>query len=484
MLPSIDQLHQSYTNSSTTVKKVVEDILSTIQAKDTEINAYTEVFTKEALLQAEVVDSKLAHGEQIGLLEGIPISIKDAILIEGHKATASSRMLEDYTATYDATVIQKLKQAGAIFLGKTNLDEFAMGASTENSAFGPTRNPADTNRVPGGSSGGSAASVSGDMAVISIGSDTGGSIRQPASLTGIVGLKPTYGRVSRFGLIAMASSLDQIGPFAHRVIDTAHILKAIEGQDEMDATSAQLDSSQLLDIATISQANVKGMRVGIPKEYFIDGIDADVRKAIDEVIETYKSLGVEFVEVSLPHTEYAVPTYYIIMPAEVSTNLARFDGIRYGLSELQNSQDLQEVYRASRAKGFGNEPLRRIMLGTYVLSSGYYASYYGKAKQVQDMIRTDFTNVFKEVDALITPTSPHTAFNIGAKVNDPVSMYLEDIFTVATNLAGIPGISVPTLSNSGLPIGFQLMSNHFQEQKLLTLAQAIDNIRYASHNNK
>jgi len=484
MLPSIEQINQSYNNSNTTVKKVVEDILATIQAKDTEINSYTEVFNAEAMAQAEKLDAKLARGEKLGLLEGIPISVKDAILIEGHKATASSRMLEDYTATYDATVIAKLKQAGVIFLGKTNLDEFAMGASTENSAFGATRNPADTNKVPGGSSGGSAASVAGDMAVISIGSDTGGSIRQPASLTGTVGLKPTYGRVSRFGLIAMASSLDQIGPFAQRVVDTAHILQTIEGKDEMDATSAQLDSSQLLDIAKIQQADVKGMRVGIPKEYFIDGIDADVRKAIDEIIETYKTLGVEFVEVSLPHTEYAVPTYYIIMPAEVSTNLARFDGIRYGLSELQNSKDLQEVYRASRAKGFGNEPLRRIMLGTYVLSSGYYASYYGKAKQVQAMIRQDFTDVFKQVDAIITPTSPHTAFNIGEKVNDPVAMYLEDIFTVATNLAGIPGISVPTLSNSGLPIGFQLMSNHFQEQKLLTLSQAIDKIRYDKFNNQ
>ncbi|MEX0596987.1 MAG: Asp-tRNA(Asn)/Glu-tRNA(Gln) amidotransferase subunit GatA [Candidatus Paceibacterota bacterium] len=484
MLPSIETIHQAYINSSTTVKKVVEDILATIKDKDAEINSYTEVFTNEALEQAEAIDAKLARGETIKVLEGIPISVKDAILIEGHKATASSRMLEDYTATYDATVIKKLKDAGAILLGKTNLDEFAMGASTENSAFGATRNPADTNKVPGGSSGGSAASVAGDMAVISIGSDTGGSIRQPASLTGIVGLKPTYGRVSRFGLIAMASSLDQIGPFAHRVIDTAHILQTIEGKDAMDGTSTQLDSSQLLDIDKIRQAEVRGMKVGIPKEYFIDGIDEDVRKAIDEVIATYKTLGVEFVEVSLPHTEYAVPTYYIIMPAEVSTNLARFDGIRYGLSELQNSQDLQEVYRASRAKGFGNEPLRRIMLGTYVLSSGYYSSYYGKAKQVQDMIRKDFTNVFQQVDAIITPTSPRTAFNIGEKVNDPVSMYLEDIFTVATNLAGIPGISVPTLSNSSLPIGFQLMTNHFQEQKLLTLAQAIDNIRYDSRNNK
>jgi aspartyl-tRNA(Asn)/glutamyl-tRNA(Gln) amidotransferase subunit A len=391
----------------------VKGILSTIEEKDNIINAYTEVFTNEALKQAELLDAKLAKGESIGLLEGIPISVKDAILIEGHKATATSRILEDYTATYDATVIQRLKKEGVIFIGKTNLDEFAMGASTENSAFGPTRNPTDTNRVPGGSSGGSAASVAANMATISIGSDTGGSIRQPASLTGTVGLKPTYGRVSRFGLIAMASSLDQIGPFAHTVIDTAHILNIIEGKDSMDATSAELASNQLLDIESIRKADVKGLKVGIPKEYFIDGIGLEVKAAIDEVIEEYKKLGVEFVEVSLPHTQYAVPTYYIIMPAEVSTNLARFDGIRYGLSELEQSQNLQEVYKASRAKGFGNEPLRRIMLGTYVLSSGYYESYYGKAKQVQAMIRQDFVEVFKQVDAIITPTSPHTAFAIG-----------------------------------------------------------------------
>lgn len=483
MSQSIDILHKGYKDSTIKVSEVVKDILSTIEDKDNIIHAYTEVFADEALQQAEELEAKLAKGETIGLLEGIPISVKDAILIEGHKATASSRILEDYTATYDATVIKKLKEAGAIVIGKTNLDEFAMGASTENSAFGATRNPADTNRVPGGSSGGSAASVAANMATISIGSDTGGSIRQPASLTGTVGLKPTYGRVSRFGLIAMASSLDQIGPFAHNVIDTAHILNIIEGKDSMDATSAQLDKSQLLDIESIRKADVKGLRVGIPKEYFIDGIDAAVKSAIDEVIEEYKKLGVEFIEVSLPHTEYAVPTYYIIMPAEVSTNLARFDGIRYGLSELEQSQDLQEVYKASRAKGFGNEPLRRIMLGTYVLSSGYYESYYGKAKQVQAMIRKDFVDVFKQVDAIITPTSPHTAFAIGEKINNPVSMYLEDIFTVATNLAGIPGISVPTLSNAGLPIGFQLMTNHFQEQTLLTLANAIDTIRYARNNN-
>lgn len=483
MASSIEELHKSYKNSHTTATETVKEILSTIEAKDNTINAYTEVFTDEALKQAELLDAKLAKGESIGLLEGIPISVKDAILIEGHKATASSRMLEDYTSTYDATVIQKLKKEGVIFIGKTNLDEFAMGASTENSAFGPTRNPTDTNRVPGGSSGGSAASVAANMAMISIGSDTGGSIRQPAALTGTVGLKPTYGRVSRFGLIAMASSLDQIGPFAHNVMDTAHILNIIEGKDNMDATSAELAKNQLLDIEAIRKADVKGLKVGIPKEYFIDGIDMAVKSAIDETIEEYKKLGVEFVEVSLPHTQYAVPTYYIIMPAEVSTNLARFDGIRYGLSELEQSQDLQEVYKASRAKGFGNEPLRRIMLGTYVLSSGYYESYYGKAKQVQAMIRQDFVNVFKQVDAIITPTSPHTAFAIGEKINNPVSMYLEDIFTVATNLAGIPGISVPTLSNAGLPIGFQLMTNHFQEQKLLTLANAIDIIRYARNNN-
>jgi aspartyl-tRNA(Asn)/glutamyl-tRNA(Gln) amidotransferase subunit A len=478
MRQTIDSIHTQYCNKSTTVVKVVQDYLDTIQQKDSTIQAYTEVFTDVALAQAKAIDTKISQGQSIGLLEGIPISIKDVILIEGYKATASSRMLENYTAVYNATVINKLTQSGAIVLGKTNLDEFAMGASTENSALQITKNPADIERVPGGSSGGSAASVAADMCLISIGSDTGGSIRQPAALTGIVGLKPTYGRVSRFGLIAMASSLDQIGPFAHTVMDTAHILKAIEGYDEMDATSVKLTPEMAIDIESIRKADIKGMKVGIPREYFIDGIDTEVRQAIDEVIEEYKKLGVIFQEVSLPHTQYAVPTYYILMPAEVSTNLARFDGIRYGLSELEKSQDLQEVYRASRASGFGNEPMRRIMLGTYVLSSGYYESYYGKAKQVQQMIRKDFEQVFTQVDAILTPTTPHTAFKIGEKTDDPVAMYLEDIFTVATNLAGIPGISVPTLSNQGLPIGFQLMTNHFQEQTLLTLAQAMDNLRY------
>lgn len=470
---SIVSLHDEFVAGTTKPSTVVEQILATIKDTDSEIHAYTEVFGEEALAQAQEVDRKLEAGQEIGLLEGMPISIKDVLMIDGKKTTASSLMLEPYTAVYDATVIKKLKEAGVIFLGKTNLDEFAMGSSTENSAFGPTKNPVDLERVPGGSSGGSAASVAGGMAVASLGSDTGGSIRQPAALTGVVGLKPTYGRVSRFGLIAMASSLDQVGPFTNSTLDAAYLLQAIEGHDELDGTSATLTPEQYLDIDTIKAAKVSQMTVGLPKEYFIDGIDPEIRASIDQVIESYKSLGVKFKEISLPYSEYAIPTYYILMPAEVSTNLARFDGIRYGLSKSGEAESLLDVYKKSRMEGFGDESTRRILLGTYVLSSGYYDAYYSKAKQIQALIRRDFEQAFQEVDAILTPTTPHTAFKIGEKTNDPISMYLEDIFTVATNIAGIPGISIPA-PTQGLPIGFQLMTKHFDENTLLTLGHAYE----------
>ncbi len=454
--------------------EVVAEMFATTHEREPEIKAYTTLFEDQAKEQAASVDAKLAKGEEIGLLEGIPMSIKDIILIEGTRTTASALMLEDYTAVYDATVTKKLKAAGVIFTGKTNLDEFAMGSSTENSAFAATRNPHDTERVPGGSSGGSAASVSAGMAAGSLGTDTGGSIRQPASLTGIVGMKPTYGRVSRFGVMAMASSLDQVGPFANTSLDAAYILKTIEGKDPMDATSVELSADQQLDFDKITSGDVSTLTVGLPKEYFIDGIAPEVRAAIDEVIEVYKKLGVTFKEISLPYSEYAIPTYYILMPAEVSTNLARFDGIRYGLSEFEKSEDLKQVYHESRTQGFGPESQRRIMLGTYVLSSGYYDAYYAKAKQVQALIRKDFQKAFEEVDAVLTPTSPHTAFKVGEKVNDPVSMYLEDIFTVATNIAGIPGMSVPAKTDNPLPIGFQLMTKHFDENTLFQLGHAYE----------
>lgn len=473
---SITELHKAYIDKEIKPSEFITETLAKIDEKNPKLNAYLSVFKEEALAQAKNLDKKIADGKEISLLEGIPISIKDAILVEGHKVTSSSKILEDYTAVYNATVIRKLKEKGVILMGKTNLDEFAMGSSTENSAFGPTLNPVDEERVPGGSSGGSASSVKARLCIASLGSDTGGSIRQPAALTGIIGLKPTYGRVSRFGLIAMASSLDQIGPFTNNILDSAYILEAIEGKDSMDATSVELTLDQKLNFDTIQNKSIQGMTIGLPKEYFIDGISPEIKEAINNTIEQYKSLGVNFKEISLPYSKYAIPTYYILMTAEVSTNLARFDGIRYGLSEFEKSKDLRDLYFDSRTKGFGKESMRRIMLGSYVLSSGYYDAYYSKAKKIQALIKQDFDKAFMEVDAILTPTTPNTAFKLGEKTNDPLAMYLEDIFTVATNIAGIPGISIPTKTNSGLPIGFQLMTKHFDENTLLQIGHNIEKI--------
>lgn len=473
---SITKLHKAYIDKEIKPSEFISDMLKKIETENPRLNAYLSVFKEEATEQALTLDKKIASGKEISLLEGVPISIKDAILVEGHKVTSSSKILKDYTAVYDATVIKNLKKQGAILMGKTNLDEFAMGSSTENSAFGPTLNPVDESRVPGGSSGGSAASVKAYLCLASLGSDTGGSIRQPAALTGIVGLKPTYGRVSRFGLIAMASSLDQIGPFTNNVLDSAYVLEAIEGKDPMDATSIELAPEQKLDFDKIQNQSIQGMTIGLPKEYFIDGISPEIKEAIDDTIKRYKSLGVNFKDISLPYSKYAIPTYYILMPAEVSTNLTRFDGIRYGLSEFENSKDLRELYFNSRTKGFGKESMRRIMLGSYVLSSGYYDAYYSKAKKIQTLIKQDFDKAFMEVDAILTPTTPNTAFKLGEKNNDPLAMYLEDIFTVATNIAGIPGISIPTPKESGLPIGFQLMTKHFNENTLLQIGYNIEKI--------
>lgn len=472
-MPTITELQHTYRQGSTTPSQVVKETLETITEKDGEIQAYLSVFETEAQNQAQESDRRLAEGNPRSHLEGIPISIKDAILVHGQKTTSGSRMLENYTAPYNATVIEKLQDAGAIILGKTNMDEFAMGSSTENSAFQVTRNPHDPSRVPGGSSGGSAASVAADMAVTSLGSDTGGSIRQPAALTGVVGLKPTYGRVSRSGLIAMASSLDQIGPFSQTCLDAAQVLKVIEGQDDLDATSASLTGKHTLNIEKIQNTDPRNLTIGLPEEYFIEGLSAEVKQAVDEVIEQYKALGATFKTISLPHSQYAISAYYILMPAEVSTNLARFDGIVYGLSHHQSASNLLEVYMENRSHGFGMESKRRIMLGTSVLSSGYYDDYYNKAKQMQKLITDDFQKAFTEVDAILTPTTPHTAFPIGEKTDDPVAMYLEDVFTVATNIAGIPGISIPAPSDT-LPIGFQLMTPHFDENTLLGLGHAYD----------
>ena len=411
--------------------------------------------------------------------QGVPIAVKDNMLAIGMPTTCASKILENYQPSYQATAIGKLEQNGLGVFGKTNMDEFAMGSSTETSAFGLTKNPHDLTRVPGGSSGGSAAAVSSGMALAALGSDTGGSIRQPASFCGVVGLKPTYGRVSRYGLVAMASSLDQIGTFTKDVKDAAYLLNIISGFDKFDSTSSKENVPNYLESLN---KGVKGLKIGIPKEYFAEGMDADVEKNIKEAIKKYESLGAEIVEISLPNTEYALAVYYILMPAEVSSNLARFDGIRYGYSIERDlgigNTTLDEVYKMSRAKGFGPEPRRRIMLGTFVLSHGYYDAYYLKAQKVRTKIIEDFKNAFEKVDVIATPTTPTPAFKIGEKISDPLTMYLSDIFTVSANLAGVPALSLPCgiVEREGkkLPVGLQLIGKHFDESTILRAAHSLE----------
>ncbi len=407
-------------------------------------------------------------------LYGVPAAIKDNILIDGTVATAGSKILENYVSAYDATVIIKLRMAGVQFLGKTNLDEFAMGSSTENSAFGPTKNPHDLERVPGGSSGGSAAAVAADLCVFALGSDTGGSIRQPASLCGIVGLKPTYGRVSRHGLIAMASSLDQIGPLTKNVYDSALALNVICGYDDFDSTTVRTEE---IDFTKNLNKPIKELRVGLPKEYFGEGLSLEVRQNVESGIKKLEELGCQMIEVSLPNSEYAIATYYVVMSSEVSSNLARFDGMRYGHSS-KTGQTLLDVYQKSRAEGFGHEPKRRIMLGTYALSSGYYDAYYLKAQKVRALIKNDFDSAFRNVDVIVGPTYPTTAFKIGEKSADPLSMYLSDIYTVSVNLAGLPGISIPCGNgvDSGLPVGFQIIGKPFDEETILRVAHQLEQL--------
>ncbi len=473
-MPTIAELHEGYTQKTLRPSEVVEKTISQIDSQDETVQAFLSVFEDDMRAHAKDLDTKQDRNEPFGLLEGIPVSVKDAILVKDKPTTAGSQILSSYTAVYDATVIHNLKQAGALIVGKTNLDEFAMGSSTENSAFQETRNPADTSRVPGGSSGGSAASVAADMCPASLGSDTGGSIRQPAAFCGVTGLKPTYGRVSRSGLVAMASSLDQIGPLTHTSLDAAYVLQGIEGADTLDATSTSLSSRQELNIDEIQNGDIAGLRIGIPQEYFGDGLSSEVQAALESVIESFGEMNTVIKDISLSTTEYAIPAYYVLMPAEVSSNLARYDGIRYGQSRFEEASSLQEIYTKSRASGFGEEVKRRIMLGTYVLSGGYYDAYYAQARHMQTHVRKDFTNAFKDVDVILTPTTPHTAFQAGSKA-DPLSMYLEDIFTVAVNLSGNPALSIPANPNdSTLPIGFQLIGNHFDEQTLLTLGHVWD----------
>jgi len=443
--------------------KRVEQALTAAEKLNETLNAFLEIDRQGALERAAAV----ANSD--GPLAGVPVAVKDNICVLGLQASCGSRILGDYHPPYNATVIERLTQAGGVVIGKTNCDEFAMGSSNENSAYGPVRNPWDTTRVPGGSSGGSAAAVAAGIVPVALGSDTGGSVRQPASLVGVVGLKPTYGRNSRYGLVAFASSLDQVGIFARKVADVARVLGAIAGRDSHDSTTADVP---VPDYVASLTSDLKGARLGFPRALFGEGLDEEVGNAVKAVVDVYRDLGAEIVDVELPHAKYAIAVYYIIATAEASSNLARFDGVRYGF-RAEDTPELRQMYRRTRAQGFGAEVKRRIMLGTYVLSAGYYDAYYLKAQKVRTMIKNDFLSAFESCDAIVTPTSPSTAFAIGEKVDDPLAMYLNDIYTVTANLAGVPGISVPCgLSMERLPIGFQLLGPYWSEPTLFKLAHA------------
>jgi aspartyl-tRNA(Asn)/glutamyl-tRNA(Gln) amidotransferase subunit A len=449
--------------------ELTEAYLHRIDAVEGSIHAFLHRMIDVARGQAREADRRIAAGNDVQSLTGVPIALKDILCTTDAPTTAASRILEGYVSPYDATVVRKLRDQGAVFLGKTNTDEFAMGSSTENSAYGPTHNPWDLSRVPGGSSGGSAASVAAREATISLGSDTGGSIRQPAGFCGIVGLKPTYGRVSRFGLIAFASSLDQIGPFARTVEDAAIMLEAISGRDAMDATSVPIDVPHYADSF---RRNLNGVRVGVAREYSVDGMEPGVDSAVRASIRQLEALGAEIVDISLPNTEYALATYYITAPAEASANLSRFDGVKYGLR--LEEETLLETYERTRGTGFGPEVKRRIMLGTYALSSGYYDAYYVKAQKVRTLIKQDFDRAFEQVDVIAAPTSPTVAFPLNSRTNDPYQMYLADVFTIPANMAGIPGISIPCGFSDNLPVSLQLLGKTFDEGTLLGVAHAYE----------
>jgi aspartyl-tRNA(Asn)/glutamyl-tRNA(Gln) amidotransferase subunit A len=450
--------------------ELAQAALSFAEAENPKTNAYLHFCPERALAAAKRVDEKLAHGENAGALAGVPVAVKDVILTEGLRTTCGSKLLADFIAPYDATAIIRLEREGGVILGKTNCDEFAMGSSNENSAFGPVENPAAPGRVPGGSSGGSAAVTAQGTAVVALGSDTGGSIRQPASFCGVVGVTPTYGRVSRYGLTAFASSLDHIGPFARNVHDAALMLSVIAGRDESDATSA---FAPVPDYTALLGGDVRGMKLGLPREYF-KGLASETGDLIMKGVELLKKQGCDVREVSLPHTEYAIGCYYIICTAEASSNLARYDGVRY-TSRSELSDTLSAMYRNTRGEGFGAECKRRIMLGTYVLSAGYYDAYYLKAQKVRNLIARDFSEAFRDVDALLTPVSPFPAFKLGEKVNDPLEMYLSDIYTITGDLAGIPCMSVPCGKTAGgLPVGMQILANHFNEAGMFRLADAFE----------
>jgi aspartyl-tRNA(Asn)/glutamyl-tRNA(Gln) amidotransferase subunit A len=465
------EISEAVRTKKITAKEVFQYFMKRAKDLNPKLNAFI-AFNEDGLKQADMVDQKIARGENPGLLAGVPVAVKDMLCTKGLQTTAGSKILKGFVPPYSSTVVERLEAAGAIVLGKTNQDEFAMGSSNENSAYGIVKNPWNPEYVPGGSSGGSAAAVAARMAPVAIGTDTGGSIRQPANFCNLAGIKPTYGRVSRYGIIAYGSSLDQAGPMANYVKDTALVLQVMSGNDPKDSTSAHVAVPEWTK--TVSE-DIKGLKIGLPKEYFADGMDEDVKKTVESIVTALKAKGATFVDVSLPHTQYSVSTYYLIATSEASSNLSRYDGIRFGLRE--NSNNLEELYMNTRGAGFGDEVKRRIMLGTYSLSSGYYDAYYLKACKVRRLLQKDFLDAFTKCDLLLSPVTASPAFRIGERVEDPLKMYLNDIYTTSTNLAGLPGMSVPAgFTKNGLPIGIQLTAKHFEEDKIFKLATTIEGI--------
>ncbi|WP_322924906.1 Asp-tRNA(Asn)/Glu-tRNA(Gln) amidotransferase subunit GatA [Paenibacillus campi] len=467
---SLNEIHNRLHAGDLSVTDLVNQAFQTINERDDKIQAYLTLDEEGALRQAKVMDERLSAGGERGLLFGLPVGVKDNMVTEGLRTTCASQFLRNYDPIYDATAVEKLRTADSVIVGKLNMDEFAMGGSNENSSFMPVRNPWNLDYVPGGSSGGSAAAVAAGEAYFTLGSDTGGSIRQPASYCGVVGLKPTYGLVSRFGLVAFASSLDQIGPITKNVEDSAYVMQAIAGYDAKDSTSAKVDIPDYISALT---GDVKGLKIAVPSEYIGEGVDPAIKDAIMSSLQVLEGLGAEWEEVSLPYTEYAVATYYILASSEASSNLARFDGVRYGV-RADNPANLLELYHRSRSEGFGAEVKRRIMLGTYALSSGYYDAYYLKAQKVRTLIKQDFDNVFTKYDVIIGPAAPTTAFKLGSQVDDPLTMYLNDILTIPVSLAGVPAISVPCGFVDGMPVGMQIIGKAFDEQTVLRVAHAFE----------
>ncbi len=473
---TLHEAHELLKDRRISSLELTKSVIKRIEEVEDRIDSYITLNIENALKQAKDADKLIGLNKELPFLTGIPIAVKDIFCTKGILTTCASKILSNFIPTYDATVVKRILKEHAVIIGKTNMDEFAMGSSTERSYFKITKNPWDTSRVPGGSSGGSASAVAADECIASIGTDTGGSIRQPAALCGVVGMKPTYGRVSRFGMIAFASSLDQGGTLTKDVRDCAILMNIISGYDPFDSTSLEIP---VPDYTQSLIEDIKGIKIGVPKEYFIEGMDKDVENSIFSSMDILKKLGATIKEISLPHTEYALPVYYIIAPAEASSNLARYDGVRYGYRAKDN-KDMIDMYMKTRGEGFGKEVKRRIMLGTFVLSSGYYEAYYGKAQQVRRLVKNDFDEAFKEVDVIISPTSPTKAFKIGEKLDDPLKMYLSDIFTIPVNLAGITAISIPCgFSEDGLPMGLQIMGNHFREDLVLKVAYTFErNTRY------